>query len=78
MIAPKASRVVTRIAERQIARCSSEHGRSVTVKAGGRHDPCVLPRAVPMVEAMAALVLADLYLVHRARADMALGPFEEE
>lgn len=53
-------------------------GRSVTVKAGGRHDPCVLPRAVPMVEAMAALVLADLYLVHRARADMALGPFEEE
>jgi chorismate synthase len=29
------------------------------LQARGRHDPCVLPRAVPMVEAMAALVLAD-------------------
>jgi chorismate synthase len=28
----------------------------------GRHDPCVVPRAVPIVEAMAALVLADYYL----------------
>lgn len=31
----------------------------------GRHDPCVLPRAVPIVEAMAALVLADHYLLHK-------------
>jgi chorismate synthase len=31
----------------------------------GRHDPCILPRAVPVVEAMAALVLADLYLAQR-------------
>jgi len=30
-----------------------------TIKGRGRHDPCVLPRAVPMVEAMATLVLAD-------------------
>ena len=30
-----------------------------TLRGRGRHDPCVLPRAVPMVEAMAALVLAD-------------------
>jgi chorismate synthase len=30
-----------------------------TIAGRGRHDPCVLPRAVPMVEAMAALVLAD-------------------
>ena len=30
-----------------------------TISGRGRHDPCVLPRAVPMVEAMAALVLAD-------------------
>lgn len=37
-------------------------GNSVTVKGKGRHDPCVLPRAVPIVEAMAALVIADHYL----------------
>lgn len=34
-------------------------GNSVIVKGKGRHDPCVVPRAVPIVEAMAALVLAD-------------------
>ena len=34
--------------------------------ARGRHDPCVLPRAVPIVEAMAALVLCDHALRHRA------------
>ncbi|MCX6993543.1 MAG: chorismate synthase [Kiritimatiellaeota bacterium] len=34
-------------------------GRPVKLRAQGRHDPCVLPRAVPIVEAMAALVLAD-------------------
>jgi chorismate synthase len=37
-----------------------------TLRARGRHDPCVLPRAVPMVEAMAALVLADHALRHEA------------
>jgi chorismate synthase len=37
-----------------------------TITGRGRHDPCVLPRAVPMVEAMAALVLADHALRHRA------------
>ncbi len=42
-------------------------GESVTVKGKGRHDPCVVPRAVPIVEAMAALVLADHLL--RARAN---------
>lgn len=40
-------------------------GESVTFQAKGRHDPCVLPRAVPMVEAMAALVLADHLLRQR-------------
>ena len=35
----------------------------VTIHPEGRHDPCVLPRAVPIVEAMAALVLADHYLM---------------
>jgi chorismate synthase len=42
-------------------------GNPITLEAGGRHDPCVLPRAVPVVEAMAALVLADLALQQAAR-----------
>lgn len=42
------------------------HGQSVTVSGKGRHDPCVVPRAVPIVEAMAALVLADMYLRDRS------------
>ncbi|CAG0894139.1 unnamed protein product [Cyprideis torosa] len=33
----------------------------------GRHDPCVVPRAVPIVEALSAFVLADFYLLHQAR-----------
>lgn len=37
-------------------------GRAVHLEAKGRHDPCVLPRAVPIVEAMCAIVLADHYL----------------
>lgn len=40
----------------------SRSGESVELVARGRHDPCVVPRAVPMVEAMAALVLADQLL----------------
>ena len=36
-----------------------EHGAEVVVSGKGRHDPCVVPRAVPIVEAMAALVIAD-------------------
>ncbi len=41
--------------------------RNTTLKGRGRHDPCVLPRAVPMVEAMTALVLVDHALRHRAQ-----------
>ncbi|MGI4728655.1 MAG: chorismate synthase [Janthinobacterium lividum] len=37
-------------------------GNAAEIKGKGRHDPCVVPRAVPIVEAMAALVLADLWL----------------
>lgn len=37
--------------------------REVTIHPTGRHDPCVLPRAVPIVEAMAALVMVDHYLL---------------
>jgi chorismate synthase len=43
------------------------HGESVLVSGKGRHDPCVVPRAVPIVEAMAALVLVDFYLVQKFR-----------
>ena len=39
----------------------------MTLAARGRHDPCVVPRAVPIVEAMAALVLLDLALRQEAR-----------
>ena len=37
----------------------------IELEARGRHDPCVLPRAVPIVEAMAALTLVDLYLISK-------------
>lgn len=51
----------------------NRHGESVRLKAKGRHDPCVLPRAVPMVEAMAALVLVDHFLLYRAQCG-SMGP----
>lgn len=40
-------------------------GEATVVKGKGRHDPCVVPRAVPIVEAMAALVLVDYWLLYR-------------
>ena len=43
-----------------------KHGNKITVSGKGRHDPCVLPRAVHIVEAMAALTLADHFLRNRA------------
>lgn len=43
----------------------NQEGEKVTTKGKGRHDPCVVPRAVPIVEAMAALVLADYSLLSR-------------
>jgi len=48
-------------------RTADVKGRRRTIVAEGRHDPCVLPRAVPMVEAMVALVLADHALRHRGQ-----------
>ncbi|MGZ3900497.1 MAG: chorismate synthase, partial [Bacteroidia bacterium] len=41
-------------------------GEEITLEAKGRHDPCVLPRAVPIVEAMAAIVMADFLLLSRS------------
>jgi chorismate synthase len=40
-------------------------GNETIITPEGRHDPCVLPRAVPIVEAMAAMVLADHYLLSK-------------
>ncbi len=44
-------------------------GKATVLEAKGRHDPCVLPRAVPIVEAMAALVMADLGMLQAGRDD---------
>lgn len=43
------------------------YGKEVELEASGRHDPCVLPRAVPIVEAMSAIVIMDHYLIHKAQ-----------
>jgi len=42
-------------------------GNKVIVEGKGRHDPCVVPRAVPIVENLAAFILADLYLINKIR-----------
>ncbi len=42
-------------------------GNESTLEAKGRHDPCVVPRAVPIVESMAALVIADMALIQKSR-----------
>ena len=60
--------IVVRVAFKPTATIASEQrtvdrsGQEVALAARGRHDPCVLPRAVPMVEAMVCLVLADHWL----------------
>jgi chorismate synthase len=64
--------VVVRVAFKPTATISQAQetvtraGEAVTLAARGRHDPCVLPRAVPMVEAMVCLVLADHWLRQRS------------
>jgi chorismate synthase len=45
----------------------NKFGNSVVIEGKGRHDPCVLPRAVPIVENLAAFVLADLFLINKLR-----------
>jgi chorismate synthase len=65
--------VVFRVAFKPVATIGADQGtvdfdgKSVTLAAKGRHDPCVVPRAVPIVESMAALVLADCYLRQQQR-----------
>lgn len=51
----------------QVQQTADFGGEPRTLAASGRHDPCVVPRAVPIVESMAALVLADLALRQRTR-----------
>lgn len=46
----------------------NKEGKATIIKAEGRHDPCVLPRAVPVVEAMAAITLLDLYLLSKTNS----------
>jgi len=65
--------IVMRVAFKPVATVMHEqqtvdvHFQNTTLRGRGRHDPCVLPRAVPMVEAMAALVLVDHALRQRAQ-----------
>ena len=47
-------------------------GEETTLLAHGRHDPCVVPRAVPVVEAMSALVILDAYMLDRSRKGLFL------
>ncbi|MFN0125257.1 MAG: chorismate synthase [Verrucomicrobiales bacterium] len=65
--------IVFRVAFKPVATLMTEQetvnraGENTTLKGRGRHDPCVLPRAVPMVEAMATLVICDHLLRQRAQ-----------
>ena len=45
-------------------------GEEVVLQAKGRHDPCVVPRAIPIVEAMASIVILDLLLAQIARRNV--------
>ncbi len=55
--------VATLLREQQTV---TTEGEPTTLKARGRHDPCVLPRAVPVVEAMAAITILDNYLLNKS------------
>ena len=45
-------------------------GQEVELRGKGRHDPCVLPRAIPMVEAMVALTLVDALMLQQAQCQL--------
>ena len=61
--------VATLLMEQDTVNCQ---GEEIKLLAHGRHDPCVVPRAVPVVEAMAALVILDNYLLNRSRKGLFL------
>jgi chorismate synthase len=54
--------VATLLTEQQTV---DKDGNDTILQVKGRHDPCVLPRAVPIVEAMAAIVILDNYLLNK-------------
>lgn len=68
--------IVVRVAFKPTSTISQEQntvtreGEETTLRGKGRHDPCVLPRAVPMVEAMVALVLVDALMQQKAQCDL--------
>lgn len=45
----------------------NSRGKDSIIKGKGRHDPCVVPRAIPIVEAMAAMVILDYYLINKTK-----------
>lgn len=55
-----------------------EQGNPIQLPAKGRHDPCVVPRAVPIVEAMCATVLLDLLLLQRSKTFPGLFPSDKK
>ena len=57
----------------QAQRTVNRAGQPTELRARGRHDPCVVPRAVPMVEAMAALVLVDHLMMQFAQCSLVTG-----
>ena len=69
--------IVFKVAFKPVATIKKEQqtvdssGNEITLAAKGRHDPCVLPRAVPIVDAMTNLVLADHYLRQNAISNLA-------
>jgi chorismate synthase len=48
----------------------TREGQEVELRGKGRHDPCVLPRAIPMVEAMVALTLVDHLMLQKAQCEL--------
>jgi chorismate synthase len=65
--------IVCRVAVKPTASIGAEQetvdarGRPVRLSVQGRHDPCIVPRAVPVIEHMINIVLVDLLLAHLAR-----------
>ena len=67
---------VSTISQPQVT--ATYEGKEVVLEAKGRHDPCVLPRAPPLLEAMAALVIIDAALIQRSWGPVyTLGAGEE-
>ena len=56
--------------QQQLQNTVTRDGKETELRGKGRHDPCVLPRAAPMVESMVALVLADALMQQKAQCDL--------